>query len=237
LNRTVIAAFAAAIALCCARPAIASDPGHIDAYVTPYYDSTGPAIHVGSYSSGLGSAKREIFVATILRMKKEWGALGFPQLYVAAIQLFDRGYRNEATYWFYTAQYRGRQFGLLADQKKLGDMGAPGFELYHGQDAFFQLVGPSINGYAFGHTEMLAGIIRRVQSENQTVGDLRSVYPGVNFIAKSKWPAANAELNAGLGKVEASLNGQKDAIAQQRAQNGAAARYGSLTSTRFPGGF
>ena len=75
-------------------------------------------------------------------MKQDWDRLTFPELYVAAIRLYDLGYRKEAVYWFYSAQYRGRQFGVLLDQTKMGSIGSPGFELLHAQNAFYQLVGP-----------------------------------------------------------------------------------------------
>ncbi len=93
-----------AIAVLTALPALAADPGRIDAYVTPFYDSAGPVINVGKYSTGLASKTPGEFVATILRMKNQWNDLNFIELYVAAIRLYDLGYRNEATYWFYTAQ-------------------------------------------------------------------------------------------------------------------------------------
>src|SRR6266478_7720222 len=92
------------------------DASHIDVYVTPYYNSKGPSVSVGRFSSGLASAKEDEFLATITKMKKDWDELTFPELYVAAIRLYDLGYRKEAVYWFYAAQYRGRQFGILLDQ-------------------------------------------------------------------------------------------------------------------------
>ena len=45
-------------------PAFAADPGHVDLYVTPYYDSNGPVIKVGQYSSGLASPNAADFVDT-----------------------------------------------------------------------------------------------------------------------------------------------------------------------------
>ncbi len=219
-----------------AMPATAGDPGHVDAYVTPYYDSSGPAIRVGKYSAGLASKDRREFVATIGRMKQQWNALNFVEVYVAAIRLYDLGYRNEATYWFYSAQYRGRLFALLVDQKKMGGIGAAGFELYHAQDAFFQLVGPSINGFAFGNIDRLVPVIRKVQSENRTVPNVAAIYPGVALIGKGQWPGKNAGLNAGLGTLAESLPRQKNAIEQQRSANGTAARYAHVTSEPFPGG-
>jgi hypothetical protein len=112
-------------ALKAAQPEI--NPSHIDAYVTPYYDSKGPVISVGRFSSGLASGKEDDFLTTIAQMKKDWDRLTFPELYVAAIRLYDLGYRKEAVYWFYSAQYRGRQFGVLLDQAKMESIGSPGF--------------------------------------------------------------------------------------------------------------
>ena len=211
------------------------DPARIDAYVTPYYDSTGPAIRVGNYSAGLASKNDAEFVATIHAMQKRWNDLTFYETYVAAIRLYDLGYRNDAAYWFYTAQYRGRQFGLLADPDKLGSIGDRGFELYHAQDAFVQLVGPYINGYAFGNPDALLKIVRRVQSENRTVGDLRAIYPGVAFANPASWKAKNAQLNQGMDQLTAMLSSQKDQIARQREQNGTQAQFGHLTSKPLPG--
>lgn len=226
-----------ACALVFSDEARADDPGRIAAYVTPYYDSSGPVIRIGDYSSGLASKNRQTFVATILRMKKRWDRLSFVERYVAAIRLYDFGYRDEATYWFYSAQYNGRQFGLLVDQKSMGGMGSPAFELYHAQDAFFELVGPDVNGYAFGNVPLLVKIIGRVQSENRAVPELRAIYPRVVFVDKSLWQRRNAEINAGLGTLAASLEKQEPAIARERVQNGTQTRFARLTSTSFPGGY
>lgn len=215
----------------------ADDPGRINAYVTPYYSSSGPAIRIGEYSAGLASKNQAEFVATIQKMKKQWGRLSFVELYVGAICLYNAGYRKEATYWFYSAQYRGRLFALLVDQKKMGKIGSPGFELYHAQDAFFELVGPDINGYAFGDIGFVDRVIRRVQTENQTVPDMQRIYPGVTFTNPSQWRRENSTLNAGLGRFSASMTSQEDQVERQRAQNGTQARFSQLASKPFPGGF
>src|SRR3954454_21931432 len=136
-----------------------TDPAHIEVYITPYYNSKGPTIDVGPFSSGLATKNESEFVATLAKMKKSWDTLNFAETYVAAIRLYDLGFRNESVYWFYSAQYRGRLFGSLIDQEKTGSIGSPGFELLHATAAFQQLVGPYINGYAFreiGLTKFLA---------------------------------------------------------------------------------
>jgi hypothetical protein len=231
---TLSAALALMLPGAIASAAASGDPGKIDAYVTPYYNSAGPVVHVGQYSAGLAASDGQSFVDTIRQMKKHWMQLTFPQLYVASIRLYDLGYRKESIYWFYTAQYRGRQFALLADQKKLGSIGDPSFELYHAQNAFFELTGPAINGYAFGDIDSLVAIVHRVQNENRAVPAMQSIYPGVAFAGKAQWPAINAQLNAGLGKLAASLVQQRSSIEQERAQNGTAARYAHLTDKPFP---
>ena len=85
----------------------------------PTYNSKGPAIDVGPFSSGLAAKNETEFVATITKMKKSWDTLNFAERYVAAIRLYDLGFRKESIYWFYSAQYRGRLFASLIDRDKM----------------------------------------------------------------------------------------------------------------------
>jgi len=210
------------------------DPAHIDAYITPYYDAKGPAIKVGRFSAGLASKDEKEFLATITKMKEQWQQLSFPELYVAAIRLYDLGYRKEAVYWFYSAQYRGRQFGMFLDPAKAGGIGDPGFELLHASEAFYELIGPYINGYAFGDTDGLIKVIEKVQKEGRQITDLQAIYPKVTFIEKSGWPELNTELADGMGKLTASLKEQKDDIKRQRVEQGIEAKYSKLTNKELP---
>jgi hypothetical protein len=168
-------------------------------------------------------------------MKKDWDQLTFQQLYVAAIRLYDLGYRKEAVYWFYTAQYRGRQFGILLDQSKMGSIGSPGFELLQAQNAFFQLVGPYINGYAFGDTDGLVKVVERVQQEGRKMPDLQTTYPGVTFRSKSEWESANTDLADGMGKLISTLKEKKDDIRRQRIQQGIEEKFSKLTNKELAG--
>jgi hypothetical protein len=219
-------------ALKAAQPEI--NPSHIDVYVTPYYNSKGPEVSVGRFSSGLASKKESNFLATMAEMKKDWDRLTFPELYVGAIRLYDLGYRKEAVYWFYSAQYRGRQFGVLLDQSKMGSIGSPGFELFHAQNAFYQLVGPYINGYAFGDMEGLAKIVERVQKEGRRIPDLQTAYPGVTFKSKSEWQSANTELADGMNQLISTLKDKKDDIKRQRVERGMEEKFSKLTSKELP---
>ena len=169
-----------------------TDPAHIEVYITPYYNSKGPAIDVDPFSSGLAAKNESEFVATIAKMKKSWDTLNFAETYIAAIRLYDLGFRKESDcHWFYSAQYRGRLFASLIDRDKMGSMGDPGFELFQAQNAFQQLVGPYINGYAFGDMYQLVPIIERVQRENKSVPDLTKIYPRGAFKPKSEMGRSN----------------------------------------------
>jgi hypothetical protein len=213
-----------------------TDPAHIEVYVTPYYNSKGPAIEVGPFSSGLAAQNESEFVATIAKMKKSWDTLNFAETYVAAIRLYDLGFRNESIYWFYSAQYRGRLFASLIDREKMGTMGNSGFELFQAQNAFQQLVGPYINGYAFGDIDQLVPIIERVQREGKVVPDLTKIYPRVTFKPKSEWDAGNKGLNEGMTKLLMSVNTEKASTKQQRIEHGMEAKFSKLPSKDLPKG-
>jgi hypothetical protein len=211
-----------------------TDPAHIEVYITPYYNSKGPAIDVGPFSSGLAAKSEPEFVATVSKMKQSWATLNFAEVYVAAIRLYDLGFRKESIYWFYSAQYRGRLFASLIDRDKMGSMGDPGFELFQAQNAFQQLVGPYINGYAFGDIDQLIPIIERVQKEGKVVPDLTEIYPRVTFKPKSEWDAGNKGLNEGLTKLLVTLKNEKANIKQQRIERGMEAKFSKLPSKDLP---
>jgi hypothetical protein len=213
-----------------------SDPAHIEIYVTPYYNSKGPAVDVGPFSNGLAAKNESEFIATIEKMKSSWDNLSFPEVYVAAIRLYDLGFRKESIYWFYSAQYRGRLFATLIDREKMGSIGDLGFELYQAQNAFQQLVGPYVNGYAFGDIDQLIPIIERVQKEGKVVPDLTKIYPRVTFEPKSEWDAGNKGLNDGLTKLLVTLKNEKANIKQQRIERGMEAKFGKLPSKDLPKG-
>ena len=211
-----------------------NDPARIEVYVTPYYNSKGPTINVGPFSKGLGANPQPEFVATIARMKQSWDTLSFPETYVAAIRLYDLGFRKEAIYWFYSAQYRGRLLATLVDRDKMGSIGDPGFELVQAANAFQQLVGPYINGYAFGDVDQLVPIIEKVQMEGKKLPDMNKIYPGVSFKNRSEWDTDNKGLNEGLGKLVETLKEQKASIKQQRIERGMEAKFSKLPSKELP---
>ena len=234
MNRNLIAILVVLVCAGSAAGQTITDPAHIEVYITPYYNSKGPVINVGPFSSGLAAKDESEFVATIAKMKKSWDTLNFAETYVAAIRLYDLGFRKESIYWFYSAQYRGRLLATLIDRDKMGSMGDPGFELVQAQNAFQQLVGPYINGYAFGDIDQLIPIVERVQKDGKAVPDLNRIYPRVAFKPKSEWEAGNKGLNEGLTKLLMTLKNEKASIKQQRIERGMEAKFSKLLSKDLP---
>src|SRR4029078_7802067 len=102
---------------------------------------------------------------------------------------------TKANYLFSSAQYRGGQLASLVDLEKMGSIGSPGFELVQAANAFQQLVGPYINGYAFADVDHLISVVTQVQKENKAIPDLEKLYPKVTFKARAEWDAGNRGLN------------------------------------------
>lgn len=191
------------------KPTQAVD-ARLPVYVTPYYNSSGPVIEVGRFSKELREADAKSIADVTARMKKDWATLSVAQMYVAAIRLFDLGHRDEAVYWFYSAQYRARLFMLLTlgDEVKLkqrADEKVPAILMKYvpAHQAFFAVVGIYVNVYAFKRPAMLKKTIQTVVKENAALPKLREVYPLVTFIPDDMWRARNQQLAEGLKKLEA----------------------------------
>ena len=221
-----IIAIAMCLNLSAGQPAF--NPAHIDVYITPYYNSDGPTVSVGKFSKGLAAKNESQVVETITKMKESWATLSFAELYVASIRLYDLGYRKESIYWYYTAQYRGRLFGMLLDKSKMGGIGSKGFELLQAQGAFFQLAGPYITGYAFTNFDHLMEVIAQVRKEGEGLPDMKAAYSGVKFLDQSEWAAQNKDLNNGMGKLLETFKQQKAMIHERRIAEGTAAQYEKL---------
>src|SRR5947208_16714824 len=102
----------------------------------------------------------------------------------------------------------------------MGSIGSAGFELFQAQNAFFQLVGPYINGYAFGDTHGLVKVVEKVKKEGRRIPDLQTTYPGVSFKSNTEWESANTDLADGMSKLVSMLKEKKDDIKRQRIQQG-----------------
>jgi hypothetical protein len=198
----------------------------IPVYITPFYSSDGPQISVGAYSKKLAEANATTISRVAAEMKREWATLPVEAMYVAAIRHYDLGRKDDAVYWFYSAQYRARLFKSILSDDNANSIGASAFEAVSAHGAFHELAGEYINGYGFGNLDKLKATIKTVQSENEkALPSFISIYPTVNFIPAGSWGDKNKEIAAGLSKLLGFIETQAEEINAQRKQNGIEGKY------------
>jgi len=194
-------------------------------YITPYYNSSGLQIGVGEFSKGLAGTDVPSLQKTLSAMKAKWSELCPEAMYVAAIRLYDLGLKDESVYWFYSAQYRAKLFQGLLEPASIGGIGSKAFELKQAYNAFFQLTGTYINGYAFGDPQKLARTVGTVQAEGKTLPSLKKMYPDIAFVEEGKWPAVNETINSGMTDFIEYLTKNVDTIKKQRQEAGVEGKY------------
>lgn len=194
-------------------------------YVTPYYDSEGLKIAVGELSEKLAAADAKTALKLSAELKKQRDQLRAEVMYVAAIRMYDLGHKDEAVYWFYTAQFRARVFGSILDKDKVGSLGDEAFELQQAYGAFNELAGMYINGYAFGELEKLEKTLAKVAEEAKTPPNYQKVYPKVAFAPEETWAEQNQKVSTGLTGLIDYIKANGDSIREQRKENGLEGKF------------
>ena len=192
--------------------------GRMPVYMIPIYDFRGPTIDVGQFSEELARADEKSILAVVVPMRKKWTSLSVEQMYVAAIRLFDLGHKDEAVYWFYSAQYRSRvflrtletletDFGENPDEETIRGMGSAELQV-----ASFSVIGVFINEYAFRDPERLGTTIQKVKNEYKSLPDMKMLYPFLKHVPDEKWNTAHREIDEALVELQdlvGSLKGLK----------------------------
>lgn len=218
--------FSLVIVLFLAGPGCADPPAPIEGYVTPFYHFDGPQINVGNFSEELASADRKAIRDVAAAMGNENDSLPVVAMYVAAIRLYDLGHHDAAVQWFYAAQYRARLFQALLDESKVGGIGSVAFELKSAHSAFYQLIGPYINGYAGCDKEQWLAVLENLRAEkSRSLPNLAAIYPSINFIPEDQWAVKNLEVAQGLEDLAEHLDSEWPNIKAARAQEGIDRRF------------
>ncbi len=184
--------------------------------VEPFYDANTRQIAVGKFSTGLGTTDKASLLKTIAAMKEEWSELTPEAMYVAAIRLYDFRLKDDAVYWFYSAQYRARLVKGLVDPGKIRAVGNPATALLQAHEAFLTQAGKYINNYAFDHIEKLLATVAQVQAEGARMPLLKQLYPNISFIEESKWQKVNYTTSAVCSDFIQSVRTNADKIRAQR---------------------
>jgi hypothetical protein len=195
--RSAIRAVGCLALYCVALPASLRAEVPIPIYITPYYNSEGPQISVGKYSRKLATADAKTILDVAKEFKKEKDQLRIEVMYVAAIRLYDLGQKDQAVYWFYTAQYRARLFMSIVEANRDGFADAA-LDVNQPYIAFFELLGPYINAYAFRDLTKLENTLKTVVEQGKVLPNFADLYPGVPFCASESWADKNQEVSDGL---------------------------------------
>ena len=211
----VFAAILSAPAVSAAPPSAAP----LEVRLPPLYDFAGPVVSVGPFSEGLASRDPQRLMSTVAAMKEHLEELPPEPMYVAAIRLYDLGRRDEAVYWFYSAQYRARLLeALLARSRKRAAVVAA-------SKAFDERVRWAVNGYAFCSKPRLLATIGEVLRDQRVAPDFSSLYPGLDILPRMYWVPMNVQTAEGYRQLAAEIDARWDEIQAKREAKGTNARY------------
>jgi HTH-type transcriptional repressor of NAD biosynthesis genes len=194
-------------------------------YAVPVYNYDPLTIQVGKFSGQLQEEHPARLLALADRIKSEIDEVPIEALYVLSIRLYDLGKKDEAVYWFYTAQNRARIFMGMVDQEEMGGMGSDAFELMQLFSAFNQIVGIYLNGYAFNDVEKLIPIVQKVRAEVQDITSCSRVYKNVQFLPDANLDSCKKSKEEELDGAIIYLRENKDEIKKKRIEAGIQDKY------------
>lgn len=87
----------------------------IPIYVEPWYNSEPFTIQVGKFSDVLKSEDVKKLQSTADVIRAEIDNTPIETLYVLAIRFYDLGQKDDAVYWFYTAQFRRNLYARMIE--------------------------------------------------------------------------------------------------------------------------
>ena len=152
-------------------------------YVEPWYNSEPFTIQVGKFSDVLKSEDVKKLQSTADVIRAEIDNTPIETLYVLAIRFYDLGQKDDAVYWFYTAQFRRNLYARMIEN--VGGVGEPAFECRQAQLA-------SINCPGNGLTVMQ--VVYRING-------LKYLLKLLMKVPKAEFIIVNFSINAPYGAV------------------------------------
>lgn len=200
-----------------------SKPQRMPVYVLPWYNSEPFDIQVGRFSDELKSDDPQQLLETAEKIRSQIGSTPVETLYVLAIRLYDVGEKDEAVYWFYTAQFRRNLFARMILSE--GGAGDPAFECGKAQTAFNTLSGKWINGYAGGAADKWLETLFRVIDEGPRGGYIGAAYPDLTFRPEPEQAAVAHGIARELAELRQYIMDNREEMARARKENGIEGKY------------
>ncbi|MEO5911634.1 MAG: hypothetical protein ABIP95_12145 [Pelobium sp.] len=193
----------------------------IGIYVEPYYNSNPFKINVGSYSEALKTNDEKKILEVAKTIKSNIDKVDLMTMYVLSTRLYDLNKKDEAVYWFYTASFRRNVFKQTVLDNEHGTEAG---ELTQALDAFKQLLGEFVNGYALGQIDKNIEIIKAVVADNSNMKSLSTVYPTLKF-DEAKLPEAIKNAVKDREDFIKYMNDNRAEIKAKRTENGIDGNY------------
>lgn len=189
-------------------------------YVEPFYNSNPFKIAVGEYSSRLVTNSKSGLLSLSKEIKGRIDEVNIETLFVLAIRLYDVGLKDEASYWYYTAQLRKNVFIKMEDKatyrSNKGDY----------LQAFKELSGQWINGYSYGNTDKLAATLEQVIADNEDMSYIRNAYPNTYAFKPEEQQSAYIREQVDVIREHITyIRENKEEIARIRKENGMDGKY------------
>jgi hypothetical protein len=154
---------------------------------------------------GLAQPSRDIVNMTPEQLKAGIVKQHPAAYYILAEKLFEAGEKDEAVFWYYAGQLRGR-FHLVSNP----DLAPSGDPTLLG--SLNSVVGPMINAYAFGDLPAMHAVIDKVLAWDKETPN--------EFTSKEKFEAGWNDTRSGMLELQKYLDDNAEDIRKQRAANG-----------------
>jgi hypothetical protein len=194
-------------------------------YATPYYNYDPLTITIGKYKKELLTKDTIEIINLAKKIKADINNTDVESIYILSIRLYDLGKKDDAVYWFYTAQSRARIFINMLDAEKMGGMGSEAFELKQLFIAFNQLAGEYINGYALNDFDKGIAVFEKVKGEVKDIKSFKGIYKNISFLDDSHLETEIAHKEEDLGKLIDYVKTNREELRKQRIQNGTQNKY------------
>lgn len=199
--------------------------GQIPLIAVPYYNYSPLKITIGKYRNKLLTKDPAVLLTLAGKIRKDIDRTDVESIYFLAVRLYDLGKKDDAFYWFYTANIRARIFIKTLNPAKEGSIGAPAFERHQLFNAISKIAGEYINGHEFGDMDKALAALQKVHDEIPALKSMSVAYPGISFLGPTVLQSEKDAVMASLAQTIISLRASKADIKKQRAKNGIEGKY------------
>ena len=199
--------------------------GRIPFYALPYYNYDPLTITIGKYKKELLTEDTTELIALAKKIKADVNNTDIESLYFLSIRLYDLGRKDDAYYWFLTAQSRARIFIKVLDPKEIGGIGAEAFEWKQLFITIYNLVGPYLNGYGFNDIDKGIAVYEKVKSEMKNIQTFKNVYPNIHFLDDSIFEKEKTNSEKNLAEAIEYFKTHKEEIKKKRIETGVQDKY------------